>query len=103
MTGLQESPQFVAADVGILEQARKSTDRHCAPSQWHTQRSMSGWMDVDLVAATTTIMLPALAFQGTDELSGREPRELVAHAAAGASLRCSTVGNGQPRSCRDSR
>jgi hypothetical protein len=62
------------------------------------------WLDgVDLVAAATAVELPALALQYSDEFFGGEPGELVAHAAAGASLRCSILGRAQPCSSRDSR
>ena len=99
---LEKSPQFIAADIGILQQPRKRPDRHCSPSDRYAQCPMSSWVDVDMVAASTTVVLPALTLQDADKLLGSEARELVAH-AAGATLRCSILGSFQPCSRRDSR
>jgi hypothetical protein len=99
---LQQLAKLIAADVRILQQPCKRPDRHCPFSHRYAQCSTSSYVDVNMVATAAPVVLPALAFQDPNELLGSETRELVAH-AAGATLRCSTLGSFQPCSWRDSR
>jgi hypothetical protein len=61
-SGLQESSQFVAADFCVLQKSSQGADRHRPPGHRHDQCPTGGGVDVDMVAATAAVMLPAPAF-----------------------------------------
>lgn len=70
---------------------------------WHRDRVGNARMPEDVMAAADPLDVPALFFEGGDDLLAADRRELWAHAAWTATLLRWTVGIGRPSSCITSR
>lgn len=70
---------------------------------WYRDRVGNARMPEDVMAAADPLDVPALLFEGGDDLLAADRRELGAHAAWTATLLRWTVGIGRPSSCITSR
>jgi len=100
----EQPRELVSANACGAQDARKRPALYRAtPVNGHRNRIGNVWMPQDVVASADPLDVPALLFEGGNNLLAADRRKLGAHAAWTATLLRWTVGMGRPSSCITSR